>query len=128
VVRVRIDIGTRRVGEIDTEHAITLRFEGGATIRIESPVQISGPDRGTITVDPQDLRSDQDVQHAVLGRVVESAFADDVSGALRISFEGGVTLEVAPDPDFEPWAASWPDGTTVVALPGGGLSTWGVQS
>lgn len=122
---VIIDIEKRRVEEIVTEYATILRFEGGASIRIEGLARISGPGRGTI-LHPQSIRSDREV-HALLGRIAESASADDESGALRISFEGGLILEVGPDPDFEPWVANWPDGTTVVALPGGGLSTWGAQ-
>jgi hypothetical protein len=55
------------------------------------------------------------------------AAADRDTGDLLITFRGGLALRVASAPDFEAWSANWPDGTTFVALPGGGLSRWGPQ-
>lgn len=122
---VQIDIRACRVEEIDTEQAVTLGLSGGAKIRIESRFDLAGADSAHRTIDPEDPGSDRDLQGMLRGQVVEAATADGDTGSLTIVFTGGLCLRVPPDPDFESWSASWPDGSLVVALPGGGLSCWG---
>lgn len=124
---MQLDIRTRRVEEIDTEHAVTLVLAGGVSVRIESPFDLIAPGSEPRTIDPEDLSFDQGLQQALRCRVVEAASADSETGLLDLSFEGGVRLQVPSDPDFESWSATWPDGSAVVALPGGGLSSWGPQ-
>lgn len=127
MVNVDIDIRTRLVSEIDTEHAVTLALSGGAKVRIESSFELAGPGFAPKMIDPENLGSDRALQETLGGRIVEDATADRDTGVLVISFDGGVQLKVPSDPHFESWSASWPDGSTVVALPGGGLSCWGAQ-
>jgi hypothetical protein len=124
---VQIDIAARRVEEVDTEHAVTLVLSGGANVRIECPFDIWELGAEPTTFDPGDLPSGRGLWQGLRGRVVEAGIVDEDSGSLRITFSGGVTLQVLPDPAFESWSASWPDGATVVALPGGGLSSWSAQ-
>ncbi|WP_424923847.1 DUF6188 family protein [Aeromicrobium yanjiei] len=125
MVAVQIDIGTRRIEEIDTEYAVTLMFSGGVQIRIEGSFTISGTGRAPTTFDPQNLGTDQGLHRVIGGGTVEFATADENSGSLVVTLSGGIILRVAADPDFESWTASWPDGNTVVSMPGGGLSCWG---
>lgn len=124
---MEIDIGARRVEEIDIEHAVTLVLTGGAGVRIESTFDLAEPAAAPITIDPENLSVDLGLGLTLRGRVVEAATADEETGMLSITFVGGLFLRVLPDPDFEAWSMTWSDGSTVVALPGGGLSSWGAR-
>ncbi|WP_377325645.1 DUF6188 family protein [Pimelobacter simplex] len=125
---MEIDIRARRVEEVDTEQAVTLVLSGGAAIRIESSFDLTEPAATPTTIDPDNLSGDLGLGSMLRGRVVEVATADEETGLLSITFRGGLVLRVPPDPDFEAWTASWLDGSTVVALPGGGMSVWGART
>ena len=43
-------------------------------------------------------------------------------------FDDGHLLKVAPDPQYEAWTASGPDGMLVVSVPGGDLAVWSPRS
>ena len=42
-------------------------------------------------------------------------------------FEGGARLTVGPDPAYEAWSVSGPDGALVVSTAGGKLAIWKSQ-
>ncbi|MGL4297726.1 MAG: DUF6188 family protein [Candidatus Neomicrothrix subdominans] len=122
-----LDIADRIVEEVTSEYAITLGLAGGAQLRIETQCELNEPGRALLVIDPQNLDTDQGLQRTLVGRAVEEATAEVETGSLAVAFEGGTTLRVLPSSDFEAWAVTWPDGVTVVCLPGGGLSRWGAQ-
>jgi hypothetical protein len=79
-----------------------------------------------LTCGPEELHpSRQDVAAglALFGARVLSAVAFK-SGSLRLAFSGGHLLRVAPDPVYEAWTASGPDGLLLVCMPGGSLTVW----
>lgn len=122
-----MDIGARLVEQVSTEYAITLGLSGGLAVRIETSFVLSEPGHAPLTIDPQNLDTDRELQRALLGRTVNQAIAEVDAGSLEITFDGGISVLVPSDADFEAWAVTWPDGYTVVSLPGGGLSQWGAQ-
>lgn len=124
---MEIDIVDRIVEEVNSEYSITLGLTGGAEVRIETPFELSEPGHVLLVIDPQNLKSDRDLQRALFGRAVARATVDVDSGSLAVAFDSGTVLLVPPDADFEAWTATWPDGVTLVSLPGGGLSQWGAQ-
>lgn len=48
----------------------------------------------------------------------------DDGAQLSVTFEGGAELQVAPDPWYESWTVTGPNGFMVVCMPGGQLATW----
>ena len=125
---VEIDIRARRVDEVETERGVTLLLSGGATIRIECPFHLEESNAVSVMIDPENLGADQRLGSMLRGRVVEAATADEESGLLSVIFLGGLALTVPSDPDFEAWLTTAADGSVIVALPGGGLSSWGRNS
>ncbi len=125
---MEIDLADRIVEQITSEYAITLGLTSGVEVRIETSLEISEPSREILRIDPQDLRTDRDLQRALVGRTVAHATADPASGSLEVAFDDGTALRVSPHADFEAWTVTWPDGAAVVSLPGGGLSEWGAQT
>ena len=56
-----------------------------------------------------------DAVHALrqlVGHTIDEATADG-AGALHVFFEGGARLTVEPDPAYEAWSVSGPDGALV---------------
>ena len=124
---MEINIRARRIDAIDTQQGVTLVLSGGAAIRIECPFELAESAAASTTVDPENFGADLWLGAILHGRVIEAATADEDTGTLSIRFVGGLALTVAPDPRFEAWSAGWSDGSMVVALPGGGLSSWGAR-
>ncbi|MER6971122.1 DUF6188 family protein [Nocardioides sp. NPDC000445] len=121
-----IDIAARSIEHIASEHAVTLGLSGGTSVRIETSLVLTEAGQASMPIDPQNLETDQDLLRVLLGHTVEHAVADD-GGSLTITFDNGATLTVAPDPDFEAWSITCPNGAIVLSLDGGGLSRWGAR-
>lgn len=123
---MEIDVRARRVDEIDTEQAVTPSCSPEEhAIRIECTFDLAEPAAEPTTIDPANLSAELGLGLMLRGRLVEAVIADVETGRLSMTFLGGLVLRVPPDPDFEAWATSWSDGSMVVALPGGGFSSWG---
>ncbi|UIJ33958.1 DUF6188 family protein [Allobranchiibius sp. GilTou73] len=120
-----LDLVSCRVEQVDSENAITLRLSEGSEVRIETKLKLTRPDREVAVLDARDLDSEQGLLDVLLGRAVDQATADEVTGSLAVIFANGVRLDVAADPDYEAWSLVGRDGSLVVSLPGGGLSRWG---
>ena len=46
------------------------------------------------------------------------------NGSLSLTFDDGSILHVEPDPNYEAWNLSGPDGLVVVCMAGGELAIW----
>jgi hypothetical protein len=123
VVTMQLGVAHRAVHGISSEFAIALA--NGAEIRIETSLELMWPGHTPVRVDPQTAQSVPEIVGALQGSTIRKATADEMSGDLTIVFEGAATLVVPSDADYEAWSACWPDGRKVVALPGGGLGSWG---
>ncbi len=125
---MRIDIAGRVMESACEEHALILRISDGVTIRIETLFELSEPDRPAVAIDPDGCDGDVERWESILhGRTVDRAEVDVNEGKLSMGFDGGVTVDVPPDPDYEAWAVTRTDGVTIVSLPGGGVSRWGAR-
>jgi hypothetical protein len=69
----------------------------------------------------------ESLQSVLIEHTVEEATAN-AAGALQVIFEGGARLTVEPDPAYEAWNVSGPDGALVVSTAGGKLAIWKSQS
>lgn len=119
-----LDLVSCGVEQFDSEYAITLRLSDGSEVRIETKFELRCPSQEVAVFDPQNLDSGQGLLGALLGRAVDRATADEVTGFLAVVFADGVGLDVAADPDYEAWSFVGRDGSRLVSLPGGGLSRW----
>jgi len=59
----------------------------------------------------------------LIGKTVSKALAQG-DGGLGVTFADGTELSVPPDPSYEAWEFAGSDGSIVVSLAGGGLTTW----
>jgi hypothetical protein len=95
-------------------------------IVIESPftLDIRGD---SFSLSPEEQRDDAlQALDQLAGHTIEEATAD-AAGALHVIFEGGARLTVEPDPAYEAWSVSGPDGALVVSTAGGKLAIWKSQ-
>ncbi len=115
------------VSQIQVDFAFGLVFDDVCAVRISNTASL-----GWINVaekKPEKIALDPERQAVAAGLVlffnaeVTSAVAFK-SGALRITFGDGHLLNVKPDPNYEAWTATGPDGMLIVSLPGSGLAVW----
>ena len=107
------------------DYAITLLTDKGAEIRIETDFSLRNPGGPiAVTISPEMRDQAAVILPAVLHETIRAAAASNETGTLVLDFVHGVRLEVAANPDYEAWTVAAENGSKVVALPGGGLSTW----
>lgn len=96
--------------------------EGTFQLRVEQPFTLECGDV-TYRLDPEGNPVEM---AAVLRTLREGVTRIDAmkSGALRVSFQSGIVLDVESATQFEAWEIAGPDGVLLVSLPGGGVATW----
>lgn len=113
------------VTQVQVDFAFGLDLDGKAAIRIANTVTLGWAEAGTrrdiVTLDPE--RQDVAEGLTLFNTEVLSAVAFK-SGVLRVVFNSGRLLKVDPDPQYEAWTATGPDGMLIVSLPGGDLAVW----
>jgi Family of unknown function (DUF6188) len=124
-----MDLGLRGTSlqSVLIEYTVRMQLSDVYFIVIESPfrLDIHGD---SFSLSPEG-ESDDALQllRQLVGHTIEEAMADG-AGALRVVFEGGARLTVEPDPAYEAWSVSGPDGALVVSTPGGELAIWKPES
>lgn len=114
------------VQSIASDYTVRVQLTAGHIIVIESPFTLRlGTNTTTLSPEEDPERTSEVVQQLV-GHTVEAATVDE-AGALRVSFDRDVHLLVEPDPAYEAWSLSSPDGALVVSTPGGKLAIWSAQ-
>lgn len=107
------------------DFAISINL-GSASIRIETTATIERPGSQSIVVEPEtpDAAASEVVRLRGLA-VSEASTADN--GELAMEFDDGTRLTVPPNARYEAWTFAGEHGEKAVCLPGGGLTTWGLQ-
>ncbi|MCP9274036.1 DUF6188 family protein [Mycolicibacterium arenosum] len=124
-----MDLGLngKRLRSVLIEYALRMEFSGAYFVVIESPftVELRGE---TVALSPEDDSDERlsSVRDLVGQNVTESSATE--GGALCVAFDGGARLRVEPDPAYEAWNVSGPDGALVVSTPGGRLAVWSAKS
>lgn len=116
----------KRVQSVKVDYTLVLQLSDVHFIAVSSPlsVEVDGQSvRLSPEEDPQDCFGPI---RELVGRTVEAADAD-ATGALDVTFDGGGHLRVEPDPAYEAWNVSGPNGALVVSMPGGELAIWTAQ-
>jgi hypothetical protein len=115
-----------RVTQLRFDAQLTLVLDESTEIVVGSPAVLvhgSTPESGAIPVrlapHRQDVAGALDLFGARIAAAV--AFKD---GRLRLLFDGGDQLHVAPDSWYEAWSAVGPGTLRAVCLPRGGLAIW----
>lgn len=124
---MEIDIRARRVEDLFVQRAVILMLSGGAILRIECPFELADQAAGWTTIVPESISTGHRLRVLLRGKEIEAASGDIHTGMLSINFLGGLALRVKADSAFEAWSTTWADGSMVVALPGGGLSSWSAR-
>lgn len=115
-----------QVDQICVSYQLSLVLDGGAEVTVETPALLtvgsfSAPDARAVELVPE--RQDVAAALHLFGSKVLSSVAFK-SGSLRVVFDGGLHLDVSPDPKYEAWALTGPLGLRIVCMPGGGLAVW----
>jgi hypothetical protein len=109
------------------EHTARLQLSDVYFIVIESPFRLDIHGE-SFSLSPEEETDDAlQALRQLVGHTIEEATAD-AAGALHVIFEGGARLTVEPDPAYEAWSVSGPDGALVVSTAAGKLAIWKSQS
>jgi hypothetical protein len=120
-----MDLGLRgkTLQSVLIEHTVRMQLSDVYFIVIESPFTLD-IDGVSFSLSPEEERDDAlQALDQLAGHTIEEATAD-AAGALHVIFEGGARLTVEPDPAYEAWSVSGPDGALVVSTAGGKLAIW----
>jgi hypothetical protein len=110
------------------DYTVRMQLSDVYFITIESAFRLDN-DGDSVTLSPEEASDDAlQLLRQLVGYTIEEATADG-AGTLRVVFEGGgARLTVEPDPAYEAWNVSGPDGALVVSTPGGELAIWKPES
>ena len=111
------------VTRVSFDHAVTLLFDSGAQLGLGVPFSLRLQAGSPQVIDPEQVGPFAADVLSLLHQRVQSVEADD-TGVLRLRLESGCELVVQPHEMYEAWSLTGPEQRVVVALPGGGLSTW----
>lgn len=120
---MNLGIAGQSVEKVTFGYAVTLVTDKGVELRIETGFSIHVDGR-SVVVDPEKVGVQAPLVLSRLHRMITAGTADDESGRLELSFVEGHRIEVHSTKFYEAWTCAAPDGTKVVAQPGGGLITW----
>jgi hypothetical protein len=108
------------------DFAISLNLNA-ASIRIETLATVERPGIDSLTVEPESPGEGATEFVRLRGLVVKAASTAD-NGELTIEFDDGTHLVVPPNDHYEAWTFAGEHGEKAVCLPGGELTTWGLQN
>lgn len=92
-----------------------VRIESRFTLTVAGTTTVLSPE-----VDP--VSAFEPLSHLV-GQVITASEVDD-TGSLTVAFDGGNSLLVEPDRNYEAWTVTGPKGMIIVCQPGGELAIW----
>lgn len=120
-----MDLGLRgkRLQSMTREYTLVLQLSDAYAIAVSSPLVAEFDGRSTRLSPEEDPDAAFTPIRQLIGHTVETAIVDP-AGGLDVTFEGGARLHVEPDPAYEAWNVSGPDGALVVSTPGGELAVW----
>lgn len=116
------------IDRITFDYAVTLHFDNHAELRIETPLSISSPPGSLVELDPESAAPGAAAVLHLLHQTLNAAAADEQTGDLRLEITGGTNVLVPHHSSYESWTFSAPGGDRLVALPGGGLTIWGMEN
>jgi hypothetical protein len=121
---VNLGIAGQSVERISFDYAVTLQTDGGAEIRIETEFSLRMPSGEVDVVEPERLGGGAERLTAILHEMITGASVAESDGTLVLEFVNRVELQVSSSEAYEAWTFTAPGGLKVVALPGGGVTSW----
>lgn len=114
----------KSVERICIDYAVTLHFDDGAVLRLESAFSLMAPSETALAmIDPAQLGGKGDRILGLIRREVLEA-SITASGDLKLIFGHGWRLSSEPDDQYEAWSLVVPNGDTFVCLPGGRVARY----
>lgn len=109
------------------DYAFSIQTQGGFVIRIENVFIYTTAAGHVHGLDPAEDASLLGPALPIARSSVTAGFANNL-GALHLDFADGSVLDISADEHYEAWTLNGPDGLLLVSTPGGGLTTWGLQT
>lgn len=124
---MNLGIVGQSIERVSLDYAVTVLTDGGAEIRIETVFTVRASSGESVLVDPVRPGRGAELITAILHERITGAAVEEGTGSLALDLMNGSRLEVAPSESYEAWTFAGDHGLRVVAQPGGGISTWGLE-
>jgi hypothetical protein len=118
-----LEIRGQSVIRVCFDAAFTILTDADGELRVEADATIRTPAGETMQFDPESPGAAAMHLAHLVRDVVTSAEAAS-GGDLRMVFESGLELTVAPHAEYEAWGLVGPRGRRVTCMPGGELALW----
>jgi hypothetical protein len=119
---MKLGLENRELRSVLTDRTVRMEYSDAYFVGIESPFTVELQGR-IVSLSPEDDEEAFKPLREMICQTVADAVAAK-SGSLTVLFANGVRITVEPDPAYEAWNVSGPDGMLVVSTPGGKLATW----
>lgn len=114
------------VNRVCFDAAFTILTSGDCELRVETEAIIRTPGGEAVSFDPEYPGAAATHLAHLVRDTITLAEAGSV-GDLRMLFESGAALTVAPHSDYEAWGLVGPKGRRITCMPGGEIALWGEQ-
>ncbi len=114
------------ISRVCFDAAITMLTSEDCELRVETEAVIRSPEGEVVRFDPESPGIAA-IHLALLVRDSVTMAEAGTVGELRMAFESGAELTVAPDAEYEAWGLVGPKDRRVVCTPGGELAQWSGQ-
>lgn len=124
VVMLGLPFAGQSISRVAFYFGVLFLMHGGSELRIDTAFDFR-PESTLMTIDPSTASGFASTLIGLLHIEIEAAKVTD-AGALELCFRGNSVLNVAPSDEFEAWTFAGAEGSKVVCMPGGGVTTWGL--
>ncbi|MER7455769.1 DUF6188 family protein [Micromonospora sp. NPDC126480] len=121
-----LSVRGQSVNRVCFDAAFTILTSGDCELRVETEAIIRAPEGEKFRFDPE-YPGDAAAHLAQLVRDTITLAEAGSAGDLRVLFESGAALTVAPHSDYEAWGFVGPKGRRITCMPGGEIALWGGQ-
>lgn len=123
---MELELAGKTLNAVNIDYTVGLQLSEEYFIRIESPFKLILAD-SVVTLSPEeDAAPKFEPLTRLVGQQLAAANIAE-TGTLTVGFESGLSVVVDPDPHYEAWTVTGPNGLIIVCLPGGQLSVWDAQ-
>lgn len=123
---MELGLSGKRLQSMQHEYTVVLQIDDVHFVAVSSPFTVEVDGDTTCLSPEEDPEEAFELVRQLIGQKINRATVDS-AGTLNMVFERGARISVGPDPDYEAWNVSGPDGALVVSMPGGELAIWSGQ-
>ena len=118
----QIELDGQTIARVSDRPPLALHTGNEWVVTVESALTFTGAGSPVRSFEGDDMATASALGSLLSGLTVREATVEGSS--LRLAFTNGAELTAPPDPDYESWGVTGPDGQRTVCMPGGEVAVW----